>query len=132
MPRSLCPLRVNGDIVAVLALGPRSTAGDYTDGDQDFVRRHFANLSFLLSDERLAAKVGMEIARSRRTRWELESAREVQRRLLSCSLPGINGLTITVNLSRSVKSGAVSLKKLGRRRCYFQLAMSPVKACLRR
>jgi len=80
MPRILCLLRVNGEIAAVLALGPKSTADDYTDGDQDFVKTHITNLLFLLNDERLTAKIGMEIARSRRTRWELESAREVQQR----------------------------------------------------
>src|SRR5260370_27176192 len=45
MPRILCLLRVNGEIVAVLALGPRSTADDYTDGDRNFVRKHITNLS---------------------------------------------------------------------------------------
>jgi serine phosphatase RsbU (regulator of sigma subunit) len=92
LPRMLCLLRVNGEIAAVLALGPRNTAADYTDGDKDFVRTHITNLSFLLSDERLSAKVGRDIARSRRTRWELESAREVQQRFFPCRLPGINGL----------------------------------------
>jgi hypothetical protein len=92
MPRILCLLRVNGEIVAVLALGPRTTAEDYTDCDQDLVRTHVTNFSFLFSDERLTAKVGMEIARSRRTKRELESAREVQQRFFPCKLPGIDGL----------------------------------------
>jgi sigma-B regulation protein RsbU (phosphoserine phosphatase) len=92
MVRILCLLRVKGEIAAVLALGPRSTADDYTDGDQDVVRTQVANFSFLLSDERLAAKIGMEIARSRRTRRELEIAREVQQRFFPCNLPGISGL----------------------------------------
>lgn len=92
MPRFLCPLRVDGEIAAVLAFGPRNTADGYTDSDQNLVRTHVANVSFLLSGERLAAKIAMEIARSRRTRWEFESAREVQRRFFACRLPGINGL----------------------------------------
>ena len=92
MPRVLCLLRVNGEIVAVLALGPRCTADDYTDGDQDLIRTHITNISLLLSDERLAAKIGMEIAQSRRTRCERESAREVQQRFFPCKLSGINGL----------------------------------------
>jgi hypothetical protein len=92
IPRILCLLRVNGEIVAVLALGPRSNADAYTDGDQDLVRTHVTNFSFLLSDERLAARIGTEIARSRRTRWELESAREVQQRFFPRKSPGINGL----------------------------------------
>ena len=92
MPRILCLLRANSEIVAVVALGPRSTAEDYTDGDRDLVRAYVMNFSFLLSDERLVAKIGMEIARSRRTRRELESARDVQQRFFPCKLPGIHGL----------------------------------------
>ena len=92
MPRILCLLRVNDEIVAVLALGPRNTGDDYTDDDKEFIRTHITNLSFLLSDERLSAKVGRDIARSRRTRCELESARQVQQRLLPRGMPGINGL----------------------------------------
>ena len=56
MPAILCLLRVRGEIVAVLALGPRSTADDYTDGDQGFVMTHY-ELVLLLSDERLSAKI---------------------------------------------------------------------------
>jgi sigma-B regulation protein RsbU (phosphoserine phosphatase) len=92
MPRIICLLRVNGEILAVLALGPRNTGDDYTDGYRDFVSTYVANFSFLLSDERLATRIGMEIARWRRTRRELESAREVQQRFFACKPPGINGL----------------------------------------
>jgi hypothetical protein len=92
MARILCLLRVNGEIVAVLALGPRSNTDDYADGDQDLVTRHVTNFSFLLSDERLVAAIGTEIARSLRTRRELESAREVQQRFFPGKLPDINGL----------------------------------------
>jgi serine phosphatase RsbU (regulator of sigma subunit) len=92
MPRILCLLRVNSEIVAVLALGSRTTADGYTDGDRDLVEAHVTNFCFLLSNERLAAKIGMEMAQSQRTRRELENAREVQQRLLPCKLPGIHGL----------------------------------------
>jgi serine phosphatase RsbU (regulator of sigma subunit) len=92
MPRILCLLRVNREIVAVLALGPKSTAEEYTDGDQDLLRTHVTSFSSLLSDERLSANIETEIARSRRTRRELESAREVQQRFFPGKLPGINGL----------------------------------------
>jgi hypothetical protein len=92
MARIVCLLRVKGEIGAVLALGPRTTADDYTDGDQEFLRTHVNNFSFLLSDERLMATIGAEMARSRRTRRELESAREVQQRFFPCKLPNIDGI----------------------------------------
>jgi sigma-B regulation protein RsbU (phosphoserine phosphatase) len=92
MPRVLCLVRARGEIVAAVALGPRNTDENYSKDDQDLVRTHVTNFSFLLSDEGLTAKIGTEIARSRRTRIELENARQVQQRFLPCKLTGIDGL----------------------------------------
>ncbi len=91
-PRVLCLVRARGRIVGILALGPRNTEESYSKDDQDLVRTHVANFSFLLSDEGLTAKIGTEIARSRRTRIEFESARQVQQRFLPCKLTSIDGL----------------------------------------
>jgi hypothetical protein len=91
-PRVLCLIWARGEILAAVALGPRNTAEMYSNGDQDLVRAHVTNFSFLLNDERLTAKIGTEIALLRRTRLELETAREVQQRFLSCKLTNIDGL----------------------------------------
>jgi hypothetical protein len=46
MCKLLCLVRVRGEIVAVLALGPRRIVDEYTHGDQDLISRHVANFPF--------------------------------------------------------------------------------------
>jgi sigma-B regulation protein RsbU (phosphoserine phosphatase) len=91
-PRVLCAIRVHGELVSILALGPRKTANPYTDGDQAFISRHVRNFSFQLSDEGMTGRAGTQITRARGTGSELETAREVQQRLLPRKLPRITGL----------------------------------------
>jgi hypothetical protein len=91
-PRITCPLRVDGEILAVVAFGPKNTASDYSVRDRDLIARTMAHVSFLLSDDRMAAQVGSAIARLHHTNLELGSAREVQDRLFSRRLPSVAGL----------------------------------------
>jgi hypothetical protein len=92
MARVLFLIRVHDQIVALVALGAAKTSDPYTDHDQAFITTHLDNFSFLLRDGRLARRIGTQIARAHRTSRELETAREVQQRLLPCKLPRIDGL----------------------------------------
>ena len=87
-----CPVQLEGDIFALLLFGPRTSGGDYTVRDRDLINQTVAHLSFLLSDERMATKIGGELSRLQRTKLELANAREVQGRLLPSRCPSIPGL----------------------------------------
>src|SRR5262249_13434377 len=60
--------------------------------DYELVAGLAGHLSFLLSHERLASKVGLDIAQLQRTRGELDSARRAQQRFRPCRRPSIKGL----------------------------------------
>jgi sigma-B regulation protein RsbU (phosphoserine phosphatase) len=93
-PCIICPIRVHKDcdLLAVLVFGPKVAGDAYTISDADLIRHFAAHLSFVMSDDRLAAKFGARIARLRTTELEMENARLVRERFLPTRLPRINGL----------------------------------------
>jgi sigma-B regulation protein RsbU (phosphoserine phosphatase) len=86
-----CPVQLDGNLYAVLLFGPRRSGADYTACDRDLINQTVAHLRFLLSDERMATKIGAELSRLQRTKQELASAREVQGRLFPSRCPPIPG-----------------------------------------
>ncbi|MEO8662276.1 MAG: PP2C family protein-serine/threonine phosphatase [Bryobacteraceae bacterium] len=91
-PRITCPVQGHGGLSALLAFGPRCDGGEYTAKDRSLIFRAAAHVSFLLSEERMAAKVGIEMARLQRLTEEMASAREVQDRLFPSAMPAVKGL----------------------------------------
>ena len=92
VPRITCPVQVDGGLFAVLLFGPMRSGSDYTIRDRDLIHQTVAHLCFLLSDERMATKLGAELSQLQRTKAELASAREVQSRLFPSRCPTIPGL----------------------------------------
>ncbi len=91
-PRIICPLRVDGEILVALAFGPKNAASDYSAEDRNLIEQIVAHASALVSDERMATRVGSAIARLRRANMQFGSAREVQDRLFPRRLPPVAGL----------------------------------------
>lgn len=91
-PRVVSPIRVRGKTLGALVLGPKNVPGEYSVADYELIRGLTEHLVFLLNHDRLAAKVGREIARLQRTKLELDSARQVQQGLFPRQLELIRDL----------------------------------------
>ncbi|MDP9169866.1 MAG: PP2C family protein-serine/threonine phosphatase [Acidobacteriota bacterium] len=91
-PKITCPVQLNGDIFAVLLFGPGRSGEGYSLRDRYLIEETVAHLCFLLSDRRMATKMGTELSQLQRTKRELASAREIQGRLFPSRLPAIPGL----------------------------------------
>jgi phosphoserine phosphatase RsbU/P len=91
-PRITCPIRRNGELVAVVALGPKKSGDAYSAGDRDFITGFTEHFSRLMTDNSLTTAVCKDIEQLRHAQAELESAREVQHRFLTFPLPPIKGL----------------------------------------
>jgi hypothetical protein len=92
VPRFICPLRLHGEIFALLVFGPKNSGAGYTARDRDLITGSVAHATFLMSDERMAARIGTAMAQLQRTKLELDSARDVQSRCFPQTLPPISGL----------------------------------------
>jgi phosphoserine phosphatase RsbU/P len=88
----VCPIRIDGENLVVLAFGPKTGAEPYTSSDRDLIAGLAAHISTLLSDDRLAATVARNFARLRKNKTDLEGLRDVQRRFLPGRLRPIRGL----------------------------------------
>jgi sigma-B regulation protein RsbU (phosphoserine phosphatase) len=91
-PRITCPVQLDGDVFGALLFGPKDSGVEYSARDRNLIDQTVAHLCFLLSDERMAVKIGRELSQAQRTRIELASAREVQDRLFPCRCPCVPGL----------------------------------------
>ncbi len=91
-PQVVSTVRMHGAIVATLVFGVKASGGEYSPGDRDLIEGTVAHLSFVLSDERMTARIGAQLACLQRTKLELAIARDVQDRLYPYRLPPIPGL----------------------------------------
>jgi phosphoserine phosphatase RsbU/P len=91
-PSIVCPIRVRGENLAVLAFGPKKKARAYTASDRDLISAFVAHVSTLMSNSRLAAIIGKKIEKAWRSEADLESARQVQSRFFPLQRPAIKGL----------------------------------------
>ena len=89
-PAIICPIPLQRDTL-IWAFGPKRTGEAFSPDDRDLIAGVAGHLSFLMSENRLAA-VRKRLEQIRRTEVELESARDVQHRFFPLRLPPIDGL----------------------------------------
>jgi len=92
-PSIMCPIRLRGENLAILAFGPKKKKGQaYTASDRDLISAFAAHVSALMSNNTLATIIGKKIEKALRSKAELESARQVQSRFFPLQRPAIKGL----------------------------------------
>jgi hypothetical protein len=90
-PRIICPIYGDGELLALLAFGPKIVSA-YSTKDHQLIRGFAAHLSFLMTDDRSVARFLLEIARHERRQFELDCARRVQQRFFPYRRPEVEGL----------------------------------------
>jgi sigma-B regulation protein RsbU (phosphoserine phosphatase) len=91
IPQLVCPVRIRGMVVAVLAIGARNEMTGYSESDCSFVMRFAHQVEQLLQNDRIASTVAAHVLEMQRTKSDLQTARHLQNRLLPNCLTAIPG-----------------------------------------
>jgi phosphoserine phosphatase RsbU/P len=91
IPQLVCPVRIRGMVVAVLAIGARNEMTGYSESDCLFVMRFAHQVEQLLQNDRIASTVAAHVLEMQRTKSDLQTARHLQNRLLPNCLTAIPG-----------------------------------------
>ena len=110
---TLVPIRVKGELIGALAFGPKIEMSAYTATDRACVRGVVEPRSPVLGRDQLVTELATDIERMQQVELQLKTAREVQSRLVTCSLPPIEGLDYYGECRRGDEVGGDFLNFLG-------------------
>lgn len=88
----LLPLRAMGELLGIVALGPKLSEQPYSRGDLRLLRNVATHAGLALANGRLSAALAADSARRARLDREIEIAREVQQGLLPRRVPAVAGI----------------------------------------